>query len=220
MKTPIVEIVEYEGNQLKIDFDLDKPQYSICPKCSSQIIKLSSGCKACGWSESEKMQGDKLSIPCEIRWPNQSPLDALIVGETPSGVEGRGDQFDILIKDDPVLADQVIPIAKIYVFPKLPSLPVEKKCRTTPDLSPCKKSRRKRGKGSGYIEYRPVKRGTKTYKQAWLNYEIWQDGDRVTKSSKYIPKKLEAKIIRMNSEKAPIKKLLKVLNSKSQSKRR
>ena len=38
MKTPIVEIVEYEGDQLEIDFDLDRPQLSICPKCSSKKI--------------------------------------------------------------------------------------------------------------------------------------------------------------------------------------
>ena len=34
-------------------------------------------------------------------------------------------------------------------------------------------------------------------------------------SSKYIPKKMEAKIIRMNNEKAPVEKILKVLESKS-----
>ncbi len=209
------ELVLLQGDQLSIDFDEigfdpDRPQYSICPQCSAQTIKLSDGCGICGWSEDEKLQGDKLSIPCEIRWPHQQPYEALIIRD-------RGDKFDVQISDDPILEDQVLTIAKLYVFPKLPS---PKKCRTTRDLSPCKKSRRKRGEGSGYIEYRDVKRGTKTYKQAWLNYEIWQSGDRVIKSSKYIPKKLESKIIRMNNEKVPVEVILKVLESKSKGRKK
>ncbi len=138
--------------------------------------------------EDEKLQGDNLSIPCLIKRPHHEPIDGLIICD-------RGLELDVQI------SDQVLSIAKLYVFPKLPA---PKKCRKLSDLSPCKKSRRKRGEGSGYIEYREVKRGIKTYKQAWLNYEIWHDGDRVTKSSKYIPKKMEVKIIRMNSEKVPI----------------
>ena len=36
-------IVEYEGDQLEIDFseinfDLDRPQFSICPQCAAQTI--------------------------------------------------------------------------------------------------------------------------------------------------------------------------------------
>ena len=55
MNTPIVE---YEGDQLEIDFseidfDLDRPQFSICPKCSSDLIRLADGCGICGWSESQ-----------------------------------------------------------------------------------------------------------------------------------------------------------------------
>ncbi len=51
-------IVEFEGDQLEIDFseigfDLDRPQLSICPKCSSDIIRLVDGCRICGWSESQ-----------------------------------------------------------------------------------------------------------------------------------------------------------------------
>lgn len=48
MNTPVVLI---EGEQLEIDFDLDRPQLSICPQCSSDIIKLADGCDVCGWRE-------------------------------------------------------------------------------------------------------------------------------------------------------------------------
>ena len=189
----------YQVEQLTLDFDLDRPQFSICPKCSSDIIKLADGCGVCGWSQEEKLQGDKLSIPCLIKQPSKEPVEGIIIGDL-------GSQFDVQIND------QVITIAKIYVFPHFPS---PKKCRTDHDLSPCKKSRRKRGEGSGDIEYRPVKRGLKTYQQLYYHYEIWQSGDRLVKSSKYIPKKLESKIIRMNNEKDPVEKILKVLESKS-----
>ncbi len=55
-------IVEYEGDQLEIDFsqigfDLDRPQLSICPKCSSDVIKLADGCHICGWTENQKLLG-------------------------------------------------------------------------------------------------------------------------------------------------------------------
>ena len=153
---------------------------------------------------------EKLSIPCLIKQPHQEPIDGIIIRETPGGVEGRGSKFDVQIND------QVITIAKLYVYPKLPA---EKKCRTDRDLSPCKKTRRERGEGSGYIEYRSVKRGAKTYEQLYYDYEIWRDGKVIEASRKYIPRKLEAKIIRMNQEKEPVEKILKVLNSKSRRKK-
>ncbi len=60
-KTPIVE---FEGDQLEIDFsgidfDLDRPQFSICPKCSSDLIRLAEGCGICGWSESQSPPSTK-----------------------------------------------------------------------------------------------------------------------------------------------------------------
>ena len=202
------ELILLEGDQLefdlsKIGFDLDKPSHSLCPECSCQIIELSSGCKACGWSQDKKLQGDNLSIPCEIKYPHQQSIDGLIIRD-------RGLELDVQI------GDRVLPIAKLYVFPKLPA---RKKCRTTADLSPCKKSRRKRGEGSGYIEYREVKRGTKTYEQLYFHYEKW-DKKRLINTSKYIPKRLKAKIIRMNNEKVPVEKILKFLNSKSRRKKK
>ena len=54
-----LNIVEYEGDQISIDFDLDRPQFSICPKCAAQVIQLSKGCSACGWNESQKHRRKK-----------------------------------------------------------------------------------------------------------------------------------------------------------------
>ncbi len=315
MKTPLVLL---EGDQLSIDFseigfDPDSPQYSICPSCAAQTIKLSDGCGVCGWSQDEKLQGDKLSIPCEIKQPSKEPVEGLIIRDL-------GSKFDVQV------SDQVISIAKLYVFPHLEA---EKKCRTTPDLSPSKvpptKTRRKKGegsgaifyrtitkngkeyqqayyhwrengkqrskyipkkllnkikqaesrklpvedilvllagmekcsskssdtsiistddkvidnsdkcsskiipaskknrvkgKGSGWIECKPIKRKGKEYKQYWYHYETWREGSRMVQCSKYIPKKMESKIIRMNNEKVPVEVILKVLESKSKGRKK
>lgn len=84
---------------------------------------------------------------------------------------------------------------------------------------PTSKKRRDKGKGSGWIQCKPIKRCGKEYQQYWYHYEEWRSGDRMVQSSKYIPKKMEAKIIRMNNEKAPVEKILKVLESKSKKKK-
>ena len=56
------------------------------------------------------------------------------------------------------------------------------------------------------------------YKQYWYHYEFWHSGDRVTKKSRYIPKNKVSKVERMNSEKVPVEKILKVLKSRSKRK--
>ena len=81
MKTPIVE---YQGDQLEIDFseigfDLDRPQFSICPKCSSDIIRLAEGCRICGWSENQSRSVESsVSIPCTVKQPNQPERSGVI----------------------------------------------------------------------------------------------------------------------------------------------
>jgi hypothetical protein len=74
--------------------------------------------------------------------------------------------------------------------------------------------RRKQGYGAGYIECKPIKRGNKEYKQYWYHWEIWQDGDRITKKSKYIPNNRRSQIEKMNNEKAPVEEILKVLRNR------
>jgi len=71
--------------------------------------------------------------------------------------------------------------------------------------------RRKQGYGAGYIECKPIKRGNKEYKQYWYHYEIWESGDRQVKKSRYIPRRLLARVEELEAEKVAVKKILSVL---------
>jgi len=68
--------------------------------------------------------------------------------------------------------------------------------------------RRRKGTGSGYIYWR-VSQGK--YKQAFYHYEIWQEGDRILKKTKYIPKRLLSEVQRLDQHKAPVRDILRVL---------
>ena len=88
------------------------------------------------------------------------------------------------------------------------------------EISPSKiappSKKRKKGYGTGYIECKPIKRGGNEYKQYWYHYEEWREGDRVTKKSKYISKRKRSLVEKMNSEKAPVAEILKVLRNRNQ----
>ena len=89
----------------------------------------------------------------------------------------------------------------------------------TNDLNPRKTTppstkRRKQGEGTGYIECKPIKRSGKEYKQYWYHYEEWREGDRTSKKSCYIPKRLVAKVEKMEAEKVSVREILAVLISK------
>ncbi len=83
-----LNIVEYQGDQLEIDFseigfDPDRPQLSLCPKCSGDIIRLADGCHICGWSENQFINDDRsvessISIPCTVKQPNQPERSGVI----------------------------------------------------------------------------------------------------------------------------------------------
>jgi hypothetical protein len=47
--------------------------------------------------------------------------------------------------------------------------------------------------------------------QAYYHYEFWSEGDRLTKSTKYIPKRLLAQVQQMEHNKAPVREILGVL---------
>ena len=81
-------------------------------------------------------------------------------------------------------------------------------------VAPPSKRRRKQGEGTGYIECKPIKRSGKEYKQYWYHYEEWREGDRTTKKSRYISKRLVARVQTMEAEKEPVTKILEVLISK------
>jgi hypothetical protein len=73
------------------------------------------------------------------------------------------------------------------------------------------KSKRLKGEGSGSIYWR-LSQGK--YAQAYYHYEIWDQGDRLIKSSRYIPKRLLNQVIALDQQKAPIKDILKLLGVK------
>jgi hypothetical protein len=62
------------------------------------------------------------------------------------------------------------------------------------DISPSEisslKTRRRKGDGSGCIYWRTVTKKGKNYQEAYYQYEFWKKGDRLVKSSKYIPKRM------------------------------
>ena len=139
-----------------------------------------------------------ISIPCVIREPNKQPVKGLVVADN---------GLNLIVQ----VGQTKVSVNKLFVHPDF--VMVEQI-----DLSPSKnfeKSRREKGEGSGYINFRTVSKNGKDYKQAYYHWEEWEYGDRLTKSSKYIPRKMEAKIIRMNQEKVPVVKILEVLRSKA-----
>ncbi|BAY22859.1 hypothetical protein NIES2100_26230 [Calothrix sp. NIES-2100] len=78
------------------------------------------------------------------------------------------------------------------------------------DTSPSK-MRRNKGEGSGSIHWRTITKNGKDYQQAYYHYEFWSEGDRLVKSSKYIPKRLLKRVQQMEREKAAVRDILHVL---------
>lgn len=80
------------------------------------------------------------------------------------------------------------------------------------DFSPSKTRRRRhKGEGSGSIHWRTITKGGKDYPQAYYHYEFWNEGDRLIKSTKYIPKRLLAQVQQLEQDKAPVHEILAVL---------
>jgi hypothetical protein len=83
------------------------------------------------------------------------------------------------------------------------------------DISPSNpnpsKMRRYKGEGSGNIHWRTITKKGKDYPQAYYHFEFWIQGDRLVKSSKYIPKRLIHRVEQLEQEKAPVKEILQVL---------
>ena len=47
--------------------------------------------------------------------------------------------------------------------------------------------------------------------QTWYHYEFWEEGDRLSKKSRYIPKRLLSRVEKLEAEKAPVREILKLL---------
>ncbi len=224
LTTPIVEIVEYEGDQLEIDFDLDRPQFSICPKCAAQVIQLSKGCKACGWNESQKHRRKKGDGTGYIY---RRTVTRKGIQYQESYYRYRDESGKLRSKYIPrKLIDRVeeadnsklpvVEVLKLLGGFEISRGELESEIISRGELvNPPSTKKRKHGYGGGYIECKSITRNGKRYKQYWFHWEEWREGDRVTKKSRYISKRLVSKVERMNDEKAPVEKILKVLESKS-----
>ncbi len=199
MKTPIVG---YQGKQLTLDFNLDRTQLSICPKCSSDIIRLADGCRICGWSENQKLLGDKceksISIPCTVKQPNQPERSGVIK-------QDLGSRFLVYIPSE----DSTVTVSKLFVYPDLSRTVRQIDKSPSKNYSPSN-TRRKKGEGNGSIYYRTVTRNGKDYQQAYYH---WVEGSK--KRTKYIPKKLLDRVCEAESRKLPVNYILVLLGEKN-----
>ncbi len=127
--------------------------------------------------------------------PNQflgdKPTERISPRKTPEPIQ-NGDNLDIQISTIPGGTSQ-------FLGDKLDE-----------QISP-RKIRRLKGDGSGSIHYRTVTKKGKDYHEAYYHYEFWSGGDRLIKSSRYIPKKLLAQVQQLEVEKAPVREILGVL---------
>jgi hypothetical protein len=74
-----------------------------------------------------------------------------------------------------------------------------------------RKKRRHKGDGSGCIYWRTVTKKGKTYHEAYYQYELWSEGERLLKSTKYIPKRLLKGVQALEAANAPVIDVLLVL---------
>ncbi|MCZ8118442.1 MAG: KilA-N domain-containing protein [Microcystis sp. LE18-22.4A] len=94
------------------------------------------------------------------------------------------------------------------------------KAESVPKLPPSKPQtagrnpavRRLKGEGSGSIHWRTYTRNGRQYRQAFFHYELWEGGNRLIKSCKYIPKEKVAAIQDLQTQKASIVEILRVLS--------
>jgi len=110
---------------------------------------------------------------------------------------------------------QINPSKSSSTFTAEPDRPAEPNTSNA-DISPSKslspsKNLRTKGEGSGTIHCKPIKHNGKEYKQYWYHYEFWQDGERLMKKSRYIPKGLLAQVQRLEADKVPVRVILAVL---------
>lgn len=79
------------------------------------------------------------------------------------------------------------------------------------DYKPLLNMRRTKGDGTGYVYKRTVSKAHKEYNEFYYHYEEWSKGDRLLKKTKYIPKRLVAKIQELEQEKVPVVEILRIL---------
>ena len=194
----------YQVEQLTLDLDdLDRPQLSICPQCSSDVIRLADGCQICGWSENQSPSvGSSVSIPCTVKQPNQPERSGVIK-------QDLGSRFLVYIPSE----NSTVTVPKLFVYPDLSKLdkcsskniPSSKNCSSK--QSPPSKSRRKKGDGTGYIYRRTVTRKGIQYQESYYRYRDESGKLR----SKYIPRRLIDRVQDAEYSKLPVADVLKLL---------
>ena len=212
MKTPIVLL---EGEQLEIDFDqidfnLDRPQLSICPQCDSKVIRLADGCDVCGWREQQSPSVGSYSISCTVKQPKQPERKGVIR-------QDLGDRFLVYLPD----SESTVTVPKLYVYPDLKQLgesprkviPSSKKIPASKNNP--RKNRRRKGEGSGSIHYRMVTKNGKQYQSAYYH---WRENGK--KRTKYISNKLLNKVLEAESRKLPVADILVLLGGDKKSPRK
>ena len=228
-----LNIVEFEGDQLEIDFseigfDLDRPQLSLCPKCDSEIIQLSNSCAVCGWSVNDppkrKTRRSKGEGSGHIQYRtvtrNGKHYYQAYYHWRDSEGKQRTKYIPVKLLDEVWEAEfRKQPVEDILVLLGC----IEKCCSKSSDTNSKKccsknihpsKKRREKGRGTAYIECKPITKNGKQYKQYWFHWEVWQEGDCVVKKSRYIPKRLVPKAERMNQEKVSVSRILEILGVK------
>jgi hypothetical protein len=158
------------------------------------------------------------TVPCLVKQPGQDDLKGVIQKDL-------GDRFSVYIPH----LDKSITVSKLFVYPDFSKLDkcsrkksdtssistdpkvIDSSAQCSRKITPTSKTRRTKGKGSGWIQCKPIKRSGKEYKQYWYNYEEWFSGDRLIKKSRYIPKRLLSRVEKMEAEKAAVREILVVL---------
>ena len=123
---------------LKPDTHLDCAEFSLCPSCSSNIIRLADDgmrdtsripcCSLCGWSEQDILQGglsncssnssdtleNKLSIPCLIKQPKRAETKGIIQKDLGGAAAlASRDRFSVYISSN----GTTVNVSKLLVYP-------------------------------------------------------------------------------------------------------
>ncbi len=162
------------------------------------LKKCSSNCSSTSTKVLAKHESDKTLDNCSLHISNPPSTD---LGKEIKDIENKH------LKCSSNSPEDVLAINE--------SVGTIEKCSSNSSNPPSKRKKRSSGYGGGYVEYREVKRNHKVYAQYWYHYEFWEKGDRVTKKSKYIPKRLRSRVEKMNNEKVPVAEILRVLKGKN-----
>ncbi|WP_127087130.1 DNA N-6-adenine-methyltransferase [Dulcicalothrix desertica] len=185
------EVPEFQGDKTDINISpwkSDEPEF----QGDKSDINISP------WKSDEpEFQGDKTDM-------NISPIPT----EAP---EFQGDKTDMNISPIPTEAPEFQgDKSDMNISPWKNGEPKFQGDKTGINIS-ASSCRRTKGNGSGSIRWRTVIRKGKEYYEAYYHYEFWSSGEREIKSTKYIPKRLLSQVLSLDSQKAPVREILKVL---------